>query len=181
MGTRSIVFAAAVLAGGLFSSGALAVEGTTTADAPMRVGPGVKFAEIGTVDAGSALKIQSCREGQAWCLVRISGRSGWVPGGMVKAGDFSKAKSYFDQTARVSREFQVFDDELDGGPVFSGPGFPVIPFSLIDRTRLSDKQLPRSFRSTIGTPGFMLQKQGFPKIIGDKRGGHAGHHRHHRR
>ena len=118
MSTRCNLFAAAVLACGLFSSGASAVEGTTTADAPMRVGPGEKFADIGTLDAGSALKIHSCHDGQAWCLVRISGRSGWVPGGLVKAGGFSKAKSYFDPAAKVSLEFQVLDDELSNGDAF---------------------------------------------------------------
>ena len=167
MRTRSIVFAVAVLAGGLFSSSGSAVEGTTTADAPMRVGPGDGFAEIGSVDAGSALKIHSCHDGQAWCLVRISGRSGWVPGEFVKAGGFSKPKSYFDPAARVSLEFQVFDDELANAPMFSGPGYPVIPFSLFHRSRMSDKRLPRDFRSTIGSPGFQLHKQGFPAIIND--------------
>ena len=167
MSTRCNLFAAAVLAGGLFSSGASAVEGTTTADAPMRVGPGEKFADIGTLDAGSALKIHSCHDGQAWCLVRISGRSGWVPGGLVKAGGFSKAKSYFDPAAKVSLEFQVLDDELSNGNAFGAHSFPVRPFSLMDRMRMSDKQLPRDFRSTIHTPGFRLHKQGFPGFIGN--------------
>ena len=63
MSTRSIVFAVAILASGLFSSGASAVEGTITADALMRVGPGDEFAEIGTVGADSALNIQSCQTG----------------------------------------------------------------------------------------------------------------------
>jgi len=187
MGTRSISFAVAVLAGGLCSSGALAVEGKTTADASMRVGPGEGFAEIGSVDAGSALKIHSCRDGQAWCLVRVSGRSGWVPGELVKAGDgFSKAKSYYDPTAKVSLQYDVndrefFDDTLlgprgvpmrrfrhfRGGHAIGAAGFPVFPFSLIDRARLSDKQLPKSFRSTIHTPGFRLHKQGFPGFLDD--------------
>lgn len=167
MSARAKVIAAAILAGGLFSSGAMAVDGTTTGEAPMRVGPGEKFAEIGTIDAGSALKIHSCHDGRTWCLVRIGGRSGWVPGEFVKAGGFSKAKGYFDPAARVSLEFQVFDDETIDFPVFSGPRNPVIPYSLIDRKYLSDKQLPRSFRSTIHTPGFRLHKQGFPEIIDD--------------
>jgi len=167
MSTRSILFAAAILAGGLFSSGALAVNGTTTAKAPMRVGPGDGFAEIGSVDAGSAVKIHSCYDGQTWCLVRAGGRSGWVPGELVKAGGFSKARSYFDPAAKVSLEFQVFDDEFSGDEVIGAPSFPVVPFSLIDRMRLSDKQLPRDFRSTIHTPGFRLHKQGFPGIFGN--------------
>lgn len=167
MSTRSILFAVAVLAGGVFSFSALAVDGTTTGKAPMRVGPGDEFAKIGAIDAGSALKIHSCQDGQTWCLVRISGRSGWVPGEMVKAGGFSKAKSYFNPAARVSLEFQVFDDELSGNMAFGAHKFPVRPFSLIDRSRLSDKQLPRSFRSTIHTLGFRFFKQGFPVIIGD--------------
>jgi hypothetical protein len=184
MGTRSISFAVAVLACGLFPSGALAVEGKTTADASMRVGPGDGFAEIGMVIANSALKIHSCQDGQAWCLVRISGRSGWVPGETVKAGGFSRAKSYFDPADKASLEFQVLDNELSGDMSFGAHSFPVVPFSLIDRMRLSDKQLPREFRSTIHTPGFRLHKQSLPEIIGDGRGDHADHPRrprHHRR
>ena len=167
MSTRCILFAVAVLACGLFSSGALAVEGTTTADAPMRVGPGEGFAAIGTIAAKSALKIHSCHDGQAWCLVRISGRSGWVPGELVKAGGFSKAKSYFDPAAKVSLEFQVFDDEFSDKRAFGAHSFPIVPFSLFHRSRMSDKQLPHDFRSSIHTPGFRLHKQGFPAIIGD--------------
>ncbi len=167
MSTRSILLAVAVLAGGLFSSGALAVEGTMTADAPMRVGPHEMFAEIGTVGAGTALKIHSCRAGYSWCMVRISGRSGWVPGGRVKIGGFSKAKSYFDPAAKVSLEFQVLDDELSGNNAFGAHSFPVYPYSLFHKSRLSDKRLPQSFRSTIGTPGFRLHKQGFPENIGN--------------
>ena len=167
MSTRAKVFAIAVLAGSLLSSGALAIDGTTTAVAPMRVGPGDEFAKFGMADAGAALKIHSCLVGQAWCLVRISGRSGWVPGGLVKAGGFSKAKSYFDPADKVSLEFQVLDDELSGDAVFVTPDFPFIPFSFSDRMPLSDKALPRSFRSAIETPGFRLHKQGFPQIIDD--------------
>ena len=166
MSTRSILFAVAVLAGGLFSSGALAVDGTMTADAPMRVGPHDMFAEIGTVGAGSALKIHSCRAGYSWCMVRISGRSGWVPGTLIKIGGFSKAKSYFDPASKVSLEFQVLDDELSNN-AFGAHSFPVGPFSRFHRSRLSDKQLPRTFRSTIDTPGFRLHKQGFPEKFGD--------------
>ena len=165
MGTRAFVFAAAVVAGGLFAFSALAIEGTTTGETPLRVGPGDEFGKIGAIDAGTALKIHSCREGQAWCLVRVSGRSGWVPGELVKAGGFSKAKSYFNPAAKVSLEFQVFDHALSDAMVLGVHSFPVRPFSLIDRARLSDKQLPKSFRSTIHTPGFRLHKQGFPNFI----------------
>lgn len=177
MSTRCNLFAAAVLGCGLFSSGALAVEGTTTADAPMRVGPGEKFADIGTLDAGSALKIHSCHDGQAWCLVRISGRSGWVPGGLVKAGGFSKAKSYFDPAANVSLQYDVNDPELFDDRAFRRRGFPAFPFSRIDRSRLSDKQLPQEFRSTLPL--------GFGETIGDKKVDRVDrrhrHHRHHHR
>lgn len=184
MGTRAFVFAAAVVAGGLFAFSALAIEGTTTGETPLRVGPGDEFGKIGAIDAGTALKIHSCREGQAWCLVRVSGRSGWVPGELVKAGGFSKAKSYFNPAAKVSLQYDVndrefFDDTLlgprgvpmrrfrhfRGGHAIGAAGFPVFPFSLIDRARLSDKQLPKSFRSTIHTPGFRLHKQGFPGFL----------------
>lgn len=167
MNTRSILFAVAVLACGLFPSGALAVEGKTTAEASMRVGPGDGFAEIGTVVGNSALKIHSCHIGQDWCLVRIGSRSGWVRGETVKVGGFSKAKSYFDPASKVSLEFQVLDDELSGETAFGAHSFPVIPYSLRHKSRMSDKRLPRSFRSTIHTPGFRLHKQGFPEIIGD--------------
>jgi hypothetical protein len=167
MRTRSILIAVAVLAGGLFSSGALAVEGTMTADGPMRVGPHNEFAEIGMVSAGSALKIHSCRPGYTWCMVRVSGRSGWVPGEMVKIGGFSRAKSYFDPAEKVSLEFQVLDDELSGNNAFGAHSFLVYPYSLHHRARLSDKRMPRTFRSTIDTPGFRLHKEGFPEFIGD--------------
>jgi hypothetical protein len=205
MSTRSIFFAVAVLAGGLFSSGTLAVEGKTTADASMRVGPGDGFAEIGMVIANSALKIHSCHDEQAWCLVRISGRSGWVPGEKVKASGFSKAKSYFDPADKVSLQYDVndrelFDDTLlgpRGVPIrpsrrfldngaFGAHSFPVVPFGHFNRSRFSDKQLPRGFRSTIHTPGFRLFKQGLPEITGDEGDDHADkprhrHHRHHHR
>jgi hypothetical protein len=204
MRTRSISFAVAVLAGGLFSSGTLAVDGTTTGEAPMRVGPGEGFAEIGSVDAGSVLKIHSCHDGQAWCLVRVSGRSGWVPGELVRAGGFSRAKSYFDSAAKVALQYDVndrelFDDTLlgprgvpirrpfrrfRGDRAFDPRGFPVHSFNRFHRSRMSDKQLPRFFRSTIHTPGFRLEKQGFPEIIdGDSADPAEGHRppRHHRR
>lgn len=145
MSTRSIVFAAAVLAGGLFSSGASAVEGTTTADALMRVGPGDEFAEIGEVDAGSSVKIQSCHTGLSWCLVRVSGRSGWVHSTMVKAGGFAKAPSYFDPDARPSPGSYVFDYGIYGDEALGLPGYPVLPSGRIDRSRFSDKRLPRDF------------------------------------
>ena len=213
MSTRSILFAVAVLAGGLFSSGALAVDGTMTADAPMRVGPNEMFAEIGTVGAGSALKIHSCQAGYSWCMVRISGRSDWVPGTLIKIGGFSKAKSYYDPAAKVALQYDVNDHELfddtllgpRGRPLrrfrgdrafdhrrfrgdrvfgahdyrmhpysrfpdnraFGAHSFPVYPFDYFGRSRLSDKRLPRSFRSTINTLGLRLHKQGFPEKFGD--------------
>jgi len=167
MSTRSIVFAVAVLFGGILSSGALAVEGMTTEDAPMRVGPGERFATIGIIDAYSALKIHSCHDRQTWCLVRIGGRSGWVPGALIRIGDFSSAKSYFDPAAKVALEFQVFDGELSDNRALGAHSFPVHRFSRSHRPHLSDKQLPRDFRSSIHTPGFRLHKQGFPEIIGD--------------
>ncbi len=185
MSTRSIVFAVAVLAGGLFSSSVSAVEGTTTADALMRVGPGDEFAEIGAVDAGSALKIHSCHTAQAWCLVRINGRSGWVPSALVKAGDFSKATSYFDPYARASvglyaYDYGFYDDRVSGAhrfrtpptgrfyrPYFSDKRLPR-DFRFYDRRHLSDKRLPRDFRSTIDSPGFRLRKEGFPAVTGDQ-------------
>ncbi len=208
MSTRAIVFAAAVVAGSLFAFSALAIEGATTGEAPLRVGPGEEFARIGAINAGSALKIHSCRDGQAWCLVRVSGRSGWVPGELVKAGGFSKAKTYFDPAAKVSLQYDVndrelFDDTLlgpRGVPIrrpfrrlhdyrelgardfrmhpysrfpdyrtyertYGAHSFPVYPLDDFHRSRLSDKQLPKSFRSTIHPPGFRLHKQGFPNFI----------------
>ncbi len=166
MGTRAGFFAVAVVAASLLSSGASAIEGTTTAMAPLRVGPDETYPVIGTVDAGAALKIHSCLVSQAWCLVRIAGRSGWVRADQVKAGGFSKARRYFDPAANVSLEFQVFDDELADGPAFGGPGFPAFPFHRFKPPRLSDKRLPQTFTSTISTPGFRLHKQGFPVITG---------------
>ena len=167
MSTRSIVFAVAVLAGGLFTSGALAVEGKTISDTPMQVGPGEGFGKIGTVSAGSVLKIHSCRPGYTWCMVRVSGRSGWVSGEAIKIGGFSKAKSYFNPAAKVSLEFQVLDDELSDNRAFGAHSFPAVPFGHFHRSQLSDKRLPREFRSSARTPGFRLHKQGFPAIIGE--------------
>ena len=146
MSTRSIVFAVAVLAGGLFSSGASAVEGTTTADALLRVGPGDDFAEIGTIEAGSALKIHSCHTAQGWCLVRISGRSGWVPSALVKAGDFFKTTSYFDPYARASVGFYAYDYGFYGDGVSGAQRFQTPLTGRFQRSRLSDKQLSRDFR-----------------------------------
>ena len=197
MSTRSIVFAVAVLAGGLFLSSAWAVEGTTTADARMRIGPGIEFAEIGMIEAGSALTIHSCNDGQAWCLVRINGRSGWVPGVLVNFGGISKAEIYYDPDIPVSlqltgREFPgeglsdrhlLRDFRFIERSHFSDKQLPR-DFRFIERSRfsdkrlprdfrsersrLSDKQLPRDFRSTIHSPGFRLHKQGFPAVTGDQ-------------
>ena len=62
----------------LLASPALAVSAHTTLDAKFQIGPGTKYAVVGTIPAGARLDVIWCGTTDQWCLVDIQHRLGWV-------------------------------------------------------------------------------------------------------
>jgi len=77
----------------LFSAPASALSGYTTADVNMRTGPGIRFARVTVIPAGSLVNIRQCLPDRYWCRVYWRGFRGWVSRRYLRYGEY-RPRSY---------------------------------------------------------------------------------------
>ena len=78
---RKLVAALALLGGLAVAAPALAASAHTTGNVNVRSGPGTGYAKLGTLTAGTRVKLRGCEDN--WCSVRGAGLSGWVSANLL--------------------------------------------------------------------------------------------------
>ncbi|POF28043.1 SH3 domain-containing protein [Roseibium marinum] len=78
--TVSVFLSSALLVQSVLVNGVLAAPAVTTANVNFRQGPGTGYGSFGTVANGTAVELEDCDDGGAWCSISYGGRNGFVSG-----------------------------------------------------------------------------------------------------
>ena len=100
----------------LAASPALAAPANATTDLDLRAGPGMDYAVIGVIPAGTTADVEGCLETGTWCRVRLGAESGWANRRHL-SGTAGPASPVVASTIRVEPAEGTGPAELDAAVV----------------------------------------------------------------